>query len=310
MAMVILTSDEGRYGIDATIEALQAGCSGLDAMEAGIKKIEDDHRARTVAFGGAPNILGVMECDASVMRGDNRMVGAVGALRGCRYPFSAARRVMETLPHVSLAGEGASRFAREMGIESSDLLSAEAVSAYQEWLANNLNSQERAAFPEIPLAPLISFQTRSDLSRGTVTFLVRDGQGNLFGGVSTSGWAYKYPGRLGDSPVIGAGMYVDNRYGGAACTHTGEMTIRAGTARSVVLYMKSGAGVKDACYEAMQDLLELRGGYLGPVIIHAIDRHGETFVGSTGGDEGDSFLVWRNGMELAKESAPTVITRA
>jgi L-asparaginase len=159
---------------------------------------------------------------------------------------------------------------------------------------------------QIPLAPLVSFKTRSDLSKGTVTFLVRDREGHLCGGVSTSGWAYKYPGRLGDSPVIGAGLYVDNRYGGAACTHTGEMTIRAGTTRSIVLYMKKGATVVEACNEAAADLRELQGGYLGPVIIQAIDKHGETCSVTLGGDEGDVGCFWREGMQTFEQVKPTL----
>jgi L-asparaginase len=304
MTATVLTSHEGLYGIEGTIEGLKSGLSTLDSLERGVKLVEDDHRARTVGFGGAPNIMGLMQCDASVMDGETLKVGAVGAIDGCKYPITAARKVLETLPHVLLVGEGASRFAREMGIEQSDLLFDESKVAYAKWLESNMTAEERKNIDSIPLAPFISFNTRSDLSRGTVTFLVRNSNGHLYGGVSTSGWAYKYPGRLGDSPIIGAGMYVDNRYGGAACTHTGEMTIRAGTARSVVLYMKRGATVVEAVHEAVADLKDLKGGYLGPVIIHAMDRHGEPFVVTTGGDEGDSYCVWREGMASFEERAP------
>lgn len=307
MSATVLTSHEGLFGIEGTIAALKSGRSGLDALEAGVKMVEDDPSARTVGFGGAPNILGMMQCDASVMDGETLMVGAVGALHGCRYPISAARRLMETLPHVFLAGEGASRFAREAGVEQHSQLSDEARACYDRWLSENLTGEQRAHLDSIPLAPFISFKTRRDLSKGTVTFLVRDSSGHLFGGVSTSGWAYKYPGRLGDSPVIGAGMYVDNRYGGAACTHTGEMTIRAGTARSVVLYMKRGATVVEAVHEAAQDLRDLKSGYLGPVIIHAIDRAGEPYVATLGGDDGDSYCVWREGMANFDEKAPVLV---
>lgn len=304
MTATILTSHEGIYGISGTIEGLTSGRPTIDALEAGIKMVEDDYRARTVGFGGAPTILGKMQLDASIMDGETLKVGAVGAIEGCKHPITAARRVLETLPHVFLVGEGASRFAREMGIEQSEMMYEESKSAYNEWLEKNLSPQERQSIGSIPLAPFISFNTRSDLSRGTVTFLVRDSKGHLYGGVSTSGWAYKYPGRLGDSPVIGAGMYVDNRFGGAACTHTGEMTIRAVTARSVVLYMKKGATVREAVHEAVNDLRDLKGGYLGPVIIHALDRHGEPYVVTTGGDEGDSYCLWREGMVAYEERQP------
>jgi len=307
MTATILTSHEGLYGIQESIDGLRSGASALDSLERGIKRIEDDIRARTVGFGGAPNALGVMQLDASVMNGATLEVGAVGALTGCRYPFSVARKVMETLPHVLLAGEGASRFAQEMGIEQAEPLAAEARQDYEKWAAEHFSDEQRKNLGGVALAPHISFKTRTDLSKGTVTFLVRDDQGQIFGGVSTSGWAYKYPGRLGDSPVIGAGMYVDNRYGAASCTHTGEMTIRAGTARSVVLYMKRGASVEAAVREAAADLRYLKGGYQGPVIIHAMDKDGEPFVATLGGDDGDSYCLWREGMASFEEMAPILV---
>ena len=123
--------------------------------------------------------------------------------------------------------------------------------------------------------------SREKTAGGTVVFLGLDSNGDIAAGTSTSGWAQRYPGRLGDSPVIGAGLYADNRYGACGCTHVGEMTIRACTARSVVLYMKAGALVHEACFEAVRDLRALKGGYLGPVVIHAIDRHGSPCVVST-----------------------------
>ena len=110
--------------------------------------------------------------------------------------------------------------------------------------------------------------------RDTTVYLAQDGTGNICSGVSTSGWAWKYPGRLGDSPIIGAGSYADRRYGAAACTHTGEMTIRAGTARAVVLYLKMGLDLDDALAEAGRDLAGLEGGQEGTVVIHAVDSRG------------------------------------
>ena len=119
------------------------------------------------------------------------------------------------------------------------------------------------------------------MAKGTTVLLCINKQGQLAGGTSTSGWAHKYPGRLGDSPVIGAGLYVDQRYGACACTHTGEMTIRAGTARAVVAAMRFGLSVEEACHEAMADMARLREGFLGSVVIHALSPQGETCVLST-----------------------------
>jgi L-asparaginase len=152
----------------------------------------------------------------------------------------------------------------------------------------------------MPLAEVISSGGGPDADRGTVCFLVRDHDGNWAGGASSSGWAYKYPGRLGDSPIIGAGLYVDNRYGAAACTHIGEMTVRAGTCRAVVAYLKKGATVEEACAEAVDDLRRLRGGFFGPVVIHAVDADGNPCVVAVDMDRTVDYWFWREGFEEAE----------
>ena len=307
MASVILASDEGGFGIGAAIEAVKRGAGSLDCVEIGIVQVENDRRARTVGFGGAPNILGMMQCDASIMEGDSLMCGGVGALSGIRNPIKAARKVMERIPHVLLVAEGAKRFALEVGLEAAEMLSPEAQADYEAWLADHLSEEQRNKWPDLALFPLISFDTRSDISRGTVTFLVLDHRGVISAGSSTSGWAYKYPGRLGDSPIIGAGIYVDSRYGGAACTHSGEMTIRCSTAHSVVQYLAQGAVLEEACAHAASDLKNLKGGYRGPVIIHALDREGRSHVVSTGGDDGDCFWLWKSDSAGPIKGTPHIV---
>lgn len=291
MSAVILASDEGEFGIDAAIAAYDRTGSRFDALEAGIRAVEDDIRARTVGYGGAPNAEGVIELDASFMDGSTRMCGAVGAIRGTRHPIAVARQVMERLPHVFLVGAGAKRFAAEVGAEERTMLAPEASDDYARWCQHR--GVKESTIARQPLLPLMDLNTRANLSRGTVTFLMRDGQGRFAGGVSTSGWAYKYPGRLGDSPVIGAGLYVDDRYGACACTHTGEMTIRASTAHAVVMHMRYGKSVEEACRLAAEDLGALHGGYLGPVILHALDRAGESFILGVGLQASSRFWVWR-----------------
>jgi L-asparaginase len=155
----------------------------------------------------------------------------------------------------------------------------------------------RANLSGAELVRLAWESSREKTAGGTVVFLGLDSNGDIAAGTSTSGWAQCYPGRLGDSPVIGAGLYADNRYGACGCTHVGEMTIRACTARSVVQYMKAGAGVREACLEAVRDLRSLKGGYLGPVIIHAIDRNGSPCVVSTGPVvKGLDYFCWGGGI--------------
>lgn len=319
--MTVLANEEGSAGIAAAAEALRAGRSALDAVEQGIRLVEADPSVRTVGYGGAPNLLGQVECDASIMDGATLRSGAVGALRGYLHAISVARAVMENLPHVLLVGEGAARYAAEIGAERSQNLTPQAEADYRAWVERRVPHERRPSWPDLPLAPYAWPEERADIARapalgdakavgkpsyhGTTAFMAIDGHGHLAGGVSTSGWAYKYPGRLGDSPIIGAGLYVDERYGACGCTHTGEMTIRAGTARSVVLYMKMGASVEEACHEALDDLAHLRGGYLGAVLIHAMDREGKACV-IRSRDTGVNrpYWFWRDGMAEAMRGEP------
>jgi L-asparaginase len=224
------------------------------------------------------------------MDGDTLQAGAVGAVRGYLHVVSLARKVMERLPHVMLVGDGAERFAREAGFELTDMVAATARERYEKFLAENVPPEELKRWPDVPLADAAWASTRD--AGGTVVYLVRDGEGSIAAGTSTSGWAFRYPGRLGDSPVVGAGLYADTRYGACGCTHVGEMTIRAGTARAVVLYMKKGATVEQACLEALRDLRDLRGGFLGPVMVHAIDRDGRVCCAATG-PMTERFDAWR-----------------
>jgi L-asparaginase len=269
----------------------------LDAVEGGIRVVELDPKVRSVGFGGAPNIIGQMECDASIMCGASLRTGAVGALKNYFHAISVARQVMERTPHVMLVGEGAEIFAAEIGEGKGNLLSEEAKADYERWLKDHVSPEVLSKWPNVPLASLTPLSANPGAAHGTTVFLVRTNEGNLAGGVSTSGWAYKYPGRLGDSPIIGAGLYVDNRYGAVACTHTGEMTIRAGTSRAIIAYIKKGATLQEACHEALDDLWALKGGYLGRVAIHAIDSGGTPYVVSLGLESSMPYWFWTEGMK-------------
>ena len=146
--------------------------------------------------------------------------------------------------------------------------------AWSDWLKARLAPDELKKFPDLPLAPLTKAMTDPERVRDTTVFLARDGSGGIHAATSTSGWAWKYPGRIGDSPIPGAGFYADSRYGAAACTHTGEMTMRCGTARTIVLAMKLGRPLSDAIKLAVEELAELTEGFLGGVVIHAMDANG------------------------------------
>lgn len=297
----MIASANGRVGIGEAADILERGGSALDAVEAGCRAVESNPDDHTVGLGGLPNVLGEVELDASIMDGRTRSTGAVGAVRQYEHAISLARAVMERTPHVFLAGEGAERYAAELGFEKRDLLTPEARKMWEERL--------REQAPESDLGRLRYHQNVSQwlsLSRdpehpagGTVNFIACDRRGNLACGVSTSGWYLKYPGRLGDSPVIGAGNYVDNRYGAAACTGRGEMAIRAATAHSVVMHMRWGASVGEAVRLALEDANLLEDQYAMGLSVIAMDPQGHYAAAST--NEDSTFVCFEQGMQVHSE---------
>jgi beta-aspartyl-peptidase (threonine type) len=275
MAMLVIASQNGRVGIEAAMRVLRDGGLAMDAVEAGIRLVEASSDDHSVGYGGYPNLLGEVELDAAIMDGSDLTSGAVGALKGYPYPISVARKVLEKLPHVFLVGEGAARFAAEMGFEACELLTETARETWEKRLREDVSLDVLAHLAEQPdLWRYVEIATDPERARGTTNFIAQDARGNLAVGVSTSGWAWKYPGRIGDSPIVGAGLYADNRYGAAACTGTGEMAIRAATAHSVVFYMKMELSVVEAGQRAMADLNDLGGRYLSGMNFIAVDREG------------------------------------
>jgi L-asparaginase len=272
--MLLIANAEAWPGFPTTVEMLKAGADSLTAMVAGISKVEAEPKVRSVGYGGWPNMLGVMECDAAVMDGNTREVGSVGAVPNTLPVARLAHEVMKQLPHVMLTGAGARRFASETGFAVDDVLMDDSKRVWWERLQKEMSPEQAAAFPDIPLAPLLKTITDPERVRDTTVFLAADKDRGIHAATSTSGWAWKYPGRLGDSPIPGAGFYADSRYGAAACTHTGEMTMRASTCRTIVLAMKLGHSLGDAVKLAVDELDELTGGFLGGVAIHAVDVHG------------------------------------
>ena len=275
--MMIIASSNGAVGIDVAMQALKNGGSALDAVEIGIRQVEANPADHTVGYNGYPNILGELELDASIMDGKSLDSGAVAIMRGFPYAISVARQVMERkLPHVLLAGEGAERFAREIAAEQWEpMLTEEIKSVWRKRLNASASSAETLERDdEAPLIEAVNLATDPERVAGTINFIAIDGQGDICSGVSTSGWAWKYPGRIGDSPIIGAGNYADNRYGACDCTGMGEMAIRACTAHSVVMYIKLGMSVAGAAERAMEDLRDLGGDYIGRMNLISLDKNG------------------------------------
>ncbi|MEN6478393.1 MAG: isoaspartyl peptidase/L-asparaginase [Anaerolineales bacterium] len=296
---VVLTNSGGIVGIERSWALLTQGAPVLDAIEQGIRLVEADESNHSVGKSGWPNLLGQVELDAAIMDGTTLGAGAVGAVTGQLHPISIARRVMTDLPHVMLVGRGAERFADEIGAEAGENLTPEIAAAWRAWIERWAPERMTIAGPTGPLAPLAQLTTDPEKAHGTTISLALDDAGHIGAGVSTSGWALKYPGRLGDSPIIGAGIYADDRYGAAGCIGHGELTIRAGTARSVVLYLKMGLPLAEALREAARDLDALTVSFSGAVTIFALDQDGHTGVLGWGGWHDNGWL-WRDGMVHAE----------
>lgn len=305
--MLLVGSANAAVGMDAAWEILASGGAALDAVEAAVRLVEDNPDDHSVGYGGYPNLRGEVELDASIMDGTTLQAGAVGALRGYRHPITVARRVMEQLPHVMLVGEGAAQFAAELGLSREELLSAEAERVWRAGLDGQLNL-DWAGVPEmltrlLRRAPEITRDPEH--TTGTVNVLAQDAQGRIASAVSTSGWAWKHPGRLGDSPLIGAGNYADDRYGAAACTGWGEAAIRLSTARSVLLYLKAGYELEAACREAFRDLTPLLHGTPNALHLVALDRHGNHCALSSAADR--QYVYRRDGMDAYAEQPRVVV---
>lgn len=298
---IVVGSSNAKVGIDQAIAVLRGGGSPLDAVVAGIREVEANPEDHTVGFSGLANLLGEVELDASVMIGDTLRAGAIGALHGHQDAIDLARRVMEALPHVLVVGGGADRLAAEMGLPEVDLSTPESRRVWQEWLDGSGGRARDASYLErirSVAATMTPAGGEPDHRHGTVNLIARDRGGHIACGVSTSGYPLKYPGRLGDSPLIGAGNYADDRWGAAACTGFGEMAIRACTAHSVVTFMRFGMPLEQALQQAMEDLRHLR--TPGGMNIVALDPAGRPGAVTT--QEGTTYIHQTEDMDTWVEA--------
>jgi N4-(beta-N-acetylglucosaminyl)-L-asparaginase len=235
------SNDEGTYpriistwnhGIPANQEAwryLMNGKSGLSAVEAGVKIPEADPKVRSVGYGGYPDREGIVSLDACIMDKNNNC-GSVSFLQNIKHPISVAKLVMEDTPHIMLSGKGAFDFAVSKGFKKENLLTEE---SKQDWI----NWKKKSKYK-----PVINLENHD-----TISMLLIDNNGDLFGACTTSGAAWKMHGRVGDSPIIGAGLFLDNEVGAAAATGLGEAVIRTSGSAMVVELMRQGHSPLDAC---------------------------------------------------------------
>lgn len=268
----MIASERGEAGLAAGIALLRAGASAMDAVEAAVRVVESNEADHFVGVGGLPNLLGEVELDASIMDGATRRAGAVAAVKGFPHPISIARAVCEQLPqHLLLVGAGAERFADEVGIERGETLTEQALQMWRDGLSPA--GLDRAAGQQGPGEVAYRRQALGRLRAmsppggpwGTVNVIGLDSAAHLAVGVSTSGYPWKYPGRVGDSALIGSGNYCDSAVGGAACTGRGELAIRANTARSVLLGLAAGDDPVKACAQALEETLALPDEFRAPL---------------------------------------------
>ena len=267
----IATWKFGKAACERSREVLDKGGSLRDAVERGINVTELDESNRSVGYGGLPNADGVVQLDACFMDGDGQQAGSVAAIEGYPNPISVARRVMESTRHVMLAGEDAAAFAKENGFASRDMLTPGARAAWEKWKDRQATGVSLRA-------------TEGD--HDTIALLGVDAQGKVVGGCSTSGLSYKLPGRVGDSPIIGSGLYVDGQVGAAGATGVGENIMRYCGSFLIVELMRQGRSPTEACSAVIQRISQGDGRPPSELSVNfvAINKEGE--VGAAGTDQG------------------------
>jgi len=263
----IATWTFGARVVEAAGKILLEGATALDAVEKGINVAELDTSVSSVGVGGLPNAQGIVELDAAIMDGASRRAGSVAALRNITRPVSVARRVMENTSHVMLVGECALEFAVSEGFVPEETLTDE---ARRHWRERNRGERE---------------------GHDTIGLVALDAGGNLAAGCSTSGLPYKLPGRVGDSPIVGAGLYVDNEIGGASATGSGEEIMKSCASFLVIEFMRNGCRPVEACRRVIDRIVagtpDAKDVMVGLI---ALARHGEFGAAST--KTGFPYSVW------------------
>jgi N4-(beta-N-acetylglucosaminyl)-L-asparaginase len=255
---VVISSANGIPAVNKAMEMIRAGSDPLDAIVAGINIVEDDPNDNSVGYGGLPNEEGVVELDSSCLHGPSHKAGAVAGLRNIKNPSSVALQVLRRTDHVLLVGEGALKFAKAMGFPEEDLLTPETREAWIKWKANlNRDDDWLDKDQQIPASNINNKQSRArklgiPFTTGTIHCSAVDAHGDLSACTSTSGLSWKLAGRVGDSPIVGAGMFCDNAIGSGGATGRGEACIQSCAAFQVVQHMGNGLAPVEACLKVLQ----------------------------------------------------------
>jgi len=271
---IVISSGNGARACAKAMDMLKSGADTLDAVIAGVNINEEDPEDTSVGYGGLPNEEGVVELDACVMHGPTRRAGSVASIRNVKTPSKVAKLVMDQTDHLMLVGDGAWRFAKAMGFREDNLLTEKGrlawmvwkqsqhdASGHNNWIASldapaaatKPSAQIRRLFPDAGEEELAwAWQMATHPPTGTINCLALNARGEMSGVTTTSGLAWKIPGRVGDSPIIGAGLYVDQDVGAAGSTGRGEENIRVAGGHTIVENMRHGMSPKEACLDALK----------------------------------------------------------
>ena len=304
----VVASGNGLRATEKAMTIIKAGGDPLDAVIAGVNIVEDDPNDMSVGYGGLPNEDGVVELDASVMYGPNHTAGAVAGLRNIKNPSRVARLVMERTDHVLIVGEGALRFARAHGFKEEDLLTEKSREAWLRW--KETMSDRDNWYP--PKSETLPGDLRSVMStHGTINCIAIDAAGRLAGVTTTSGLSWKLAGRVGDSPIIGAGLYVDNDIGAAGSTGRGEANLQTCASYRIVEAMGRGLSPEEACLKTCEAiaaktrlvprLCDAEGRPKFGLEFYALNKKGE--FGSAGLYQGGRYAVHDGAENKLREAA-------
>lgn len=276
---IVISSANGLKASARAMDVLKAGGDTLDAVVACVNIVEEDPNDTSVGYGGLPNELGVVELDASVMHGPTRRAGSVASIRNIKCPSKVAKLVMEQTDHVMLVSQGALDWAKAMGFKEENLLTERARLAWVAWKQSlrdgegNNNWTDGLDAPDKPASPGAAARLKEMFPQfddemiawaqhvakypptGTINCLALNTKGEMSGTTTTSGLAWKIPGRVGDSPIIGAGLYVDQEVGAAGSTGRGEENIRVVGAHTIVENMRHGMSPKEACLDCLKRIV-------------------------------------------------------
>lgn len=279
-AVFISTWQLGIEGNARAAEIFAAGGSLMDAVEKGINVVEDDPNVDSVGYGGLPNARGEVELDAGIMNGTTHRAGSVCNLHTIKNPISVARLVMEKTRHTTMAGEGALQFAIAMGFQPMQLLTPKSLEAWLKWK----NTPNHATF------------WLDKNHHDTIGMLATDGNGHVVAGCSTSGLAWKIPGRVADSPLVGCGYYADDDAGAACATGNGDVMANYCTSAYIVARMAQGAHPQDACDQLMRHMSKTAPDVAGgEYCVVALSPAGETGAASMNAVKPLQYALWRSG---------------